>query len=65
MIKVILYEYDSEFKIETELPKIPEKNDIISVWIDEVWCICNIESICYEIDINNKFSHIEIAVSIN
>jgi hypothetical protein len=62
MIKVRIYEMDSCLTFDTEMPKIPEKNDQIGAWFDDEWWICEIDSFIYHFEKTGNFSMVEINV---
>lgn len=61
MYKITIYYGDNGCHFETEMPKIPNKEDKIGFWIDGDWTVEDIDYIVYEFDNKGKYIGAEIS----
>jgi hypothetical protein len=61
MIKVKIYEGNSETIFETIMPVLPKINEHVGIWTKEdKWVICEISQITYEFSDQDEFMFVEI-----
>lgn len=55
--------YYGDLVIETELPKIPTRDEKIGFWNGKNWVIAKVDLVVFELDEQNKYLLAEINVS--
>ena len=62
MIKVKIVQVETDIEIETEMPQIPMKDDIICAWFNDEILYRSFDAIIHRFDSAGIFSFVEIEV---
>ena len=65
MFKVRLSDTNRDEFFDTEMPKLPEKGDLIGFYVNEDWVIGRVDYFVYEFDLENNFQRVEINIDID
>ena len=65
MFKVRISDTNTDDFFDTEMPKLPEKGDLIGFYVDENWVIGQVDYFVYEFGLDNDYQRVEINVDID